>query len=211
MSTLAMDPRALAIQPQRAAGLRRYDAVLVEAEALLLERGINGFSIPVLAERLGFTRRSIYKFFPTPYALFNEITLRYLAKLERELETQATDFSGLPWQKMIEEMVTVAANFHNRHAVSRMLILGGAVSDESFRSTEFSVRKLGELTRGIFQLHGISLPKHPDVASLSVDIGMAVFRVSNLFHGEISTDYKAEASHAMIAYLSRSVEQAQRV
>lgn len=211
MNTLAMDPKALAIQPQRAAGLRRYDAVLAEAEILLQEGGINGFSIPALAERLDFTRRSIYKFFPTPYALFNEITLRYLNMLERELAARAANFSGLSWQKMIGEMVTVAANFHNRHPVSRMLILGGAVSDESFRATEFSVRKLGELTRGIFDQHGVTLPKHPDVASLSVDIGMAVFRVSNLFHGEISADYKAEASHAMIAYLSRSVEQAQRV
>ncbi len=202
-----IDPRAVAIQPKREAGVQRYKTVLHGADKLLQEVGLSGFSIPVLAERLGYTRRSIYKFFPTPYAILNELTHQYLDRLEESLSYKGAELSALPWDEMIRRMVREAAEFHNEHPVSRMLILGGAVTDESFRVTEFAIRKLGKLTTDLLGLRGIELPKHPDVASLAVDIGTAVFRVSNLYHGTITEEYIGEAAHAMVAYLSKYIGQ----
>ena len=69
----------------------RFDQVLDAAEELLREEGLSGFSIPVLAERLEFTRASIYKFFPTPYAVLNELTVRYLGELEKQLGERAAE------------------------------------------------------------------------------------------------------------------------
>lgn len=206
-SSTAIDPRALAKQPQREAGFQRYKSVLDGADALLREVGLAGFSIPALAERLGYTRRSIYKFFPSPYAILNELTQIYLDRLQVHLQTTAESLpDDLAWQALIHEMDRAAAEFHNAHSVSRLLILGGAVTDESFRVTEYSIRKLGQLLTRLLARYDVKLPTEPDVASLAVDIGTAVFRVSTLYHGRITDAYVAESSHAMVAYLDRHID-----
>jgi len=205
--TSTVDPRAQARQPQREAGFQRYQSVLDGADVLLREVGLSGFSIPALAERLGYTRRSVYKFFPTPYAILNELTQVYLERLEQHLQATADELpADLHWQGLVMAMDRAAADFHNAQPVSRMLILGGAVTDESFRVTEFSIRKLGQLLTRLMARYDVTLPAEPDVASLAVDIGTAVFRVSNLYHGRITEPYAEESAHAMVAYLARYID-----
>jgi len=201
-----IDPRAVAIQPQREAGVRRYSSVLDEADKLLAAEGLTGFSIPVLAERLGYTRRSIYKFFPTPYAILNALTQQYLERLEKALQSLANDVLEMNWPDAVRRVNREAANFHNANPVARLLILGGAVTDESFRVTEFAIKQLGEFLRQILGSRGYSIPEDPDVASIAVDIGTAVFRVSNLYHGKVTDRYAEESAHAMVAYLDKYVK-----
>lgn len=202
-----VDPRAQAIQPQRRAGERRYQSVLEAADSLLEEGGLSGFSIPTLAERLGYTRRSIYKFFPTPYAILNELTKTYLERLEAHLVSHfKAENHDQSWEDVVMKINLEGAKFHNANPVSRMLILGGAVTDESFRATEFCIQQLGAIVRDIFSERGVSIPREPDVASLAVDIGTSVFRVSNLYHGHIDETYGRESGRAMIAYLKLYVE-----
>lgn len=201
-----IDPRAVAIQPQREAGVRRYSSVLDEADKLLAAEGLTGFSIPVLAERLGYTRRSIYKFFPTPYAILNALTQQYLERLEKALQSLANDVLEMNWPDAVRRVNREAADFHNANPVARLLILGGAVTDESFRVTEFAIKQLGEFLRQILGSRGYSIPEDPDVASIAVDIGTAVFRVSNLYHGKVTDRYAEESAHAMVAYLDKYVK-----
>ena len=198
-----LNPRAQAVQPQRRAGERRYHSVLEEADKLLGEEGLTGFSIPVLAERLGYTRRSIYKFFPSPYAILNELTKTYLDRLEAYLVNHAElQSKDLHWEEVVTRLNTEAAKFHNANPVSRLLILGGAVTDESFRATEYSIKKLGGILNDLLNERGIQVPTEPDVASLAVDIATSVFRVSNLYHGYIDDQYGRESGRAMVAYLN---------
>jgi AcrR family transcriptional regulator len=198
---------ALPRQPLQQRAKARFENVLAEAEILLLELGLNGFSIPLLAERLGYPRASIYKFFPTPYAVYNELLRRYLARLEQALAQGAGPVvaRGVPWHEAAASLVQHAAEFHNSHPVARLLILGGPVSDESYRAQEITIQHLGGLTRQLFASTGISLPAEPDVASLAVDIGTTCFRHSVFLHGEITPAYRDEAAYAMISYLSRYV------
>ena len=205
-----IDPRAVAIQPKREAGIRRYETVLAGADKLLREVGLSGFSIPVLAERLGYTRRSIYKFFPTPYAILNQLTHQYLDQIEMMLTERNADLEGLSWEEAMHVLVHAGAAFHNERPVARMLILGGAVTDESFRATEFSVRKLGKIATDILQSRGIYLPKQPDVASLAVDMAMTTFRVSQVFNGKVTEEYAEEGIKAMHAYLKLYIESPSR-
>lgn len=199
--------RALPVQPQRSTGKRRFETVLDEADRLLAETGLGGFSIPVLAERLGFTRTSIYKFFPTPYAVLNELTKRYLDRLVDRLIAQSGKTAGLSWAEMLDEMVRTAARFHNANPVARILILGGAVTDESFRATEYTVQKLGELTTLLLKQRGVRLPTgHPDVGAIAVEVGTAVMRVSHFHFGRITPEYTEEAARAMRAYLAPHAE-----
>jgi AcrR family transcriptional regulator len=196
---------ALPRRPLQQRAKERFERVLEEAETLLLEAGLGGFSIPLLAERLGYPRATIYKFFPTPYAVLNELLGRCLARLEQALVREAAPVvaQGLPWREAAQLLVTHAAAFHNANPVARLLILGGPVSDESYRAQEITIQHLGSLTRRLFDTVGVKLPQEPDVATLAIDIGTTCFRHSVFLHGEITPAYRDEAVYAMLAYLSR--------
>ena len=59
-----LDTLATAKRPTQKRARERFERVLDAAEELLVESGLSGFSIPVLAERLGYTRGSVYAYFP---------------------------------------------------------------------------------------------------------------------------------------------------
>jgi len=205
--TPALDRLATARQPRQQRARERFEQVLACAHELLRAEGLAGFSIPAVAERLGYTRASIYKFFPTPHAVLNELARRSLDALEARLEKLAPRVLADPWPRAMRAMTLEAAAFHNGNPVARLLILGGPVSDESFRVQERTIQRLGELTRALFLMRGLHLPTaKPDAAMLAVDLGTTCFRVSQFLHGRITPEYAEEAVFVMEAYLRRYIQ-----
>jgi AcrR family transcriptional regulator len=201
-----LDPAAIAREPVQQRAKDRFERILKEAEALLAKEGLSGFSIPVLAERLGYTRGSVYAYFPTPYAILNELVKRSLVELEAFFYDRADELSRMPWRDSIRVIIEHAVRFHNERPVARLLILGGAVTDDSFRAQEITVERLGTLGRELMKRNGIRLPANPDVATLSVDIGLACLRRSFFNHGTITARYKEAAIAGMIGFLEPYIE-----
>ncbi|WP_162932568.1 TetR/AcrR family transcriptional regulator [Solimonas sp. K1W22B-7] len=203
---IAVDQRALARLPQQQRAIDRFELVLQEAQALLAEEGLGGFSIPAVAARLGYTRASIYKFFPTPYAVLNELVRRHFAGLEQKLVADAVRLVQLPWREVVRTIVQQAASYHNEHPGGMMLALGGAVTDESYRSYELTVRHLGSLARQLLQVRGMTVPTEPvDAATLAVDVATTCFRQSYLAHGHITPAYEEAAAEVMVDFLQRRI------
>ena len=203
---IAVDQRAIARLPQQQRAIDRFELVLQESQALLSEEGLSGFSIPAVAARLGYTRASIYKFFPTPYAVLNELIRRHFAGLEEKLVADAANLVTLEWQALVRAIVHNAAAFHNEHPTGMMLALGGAVTDESYRTYELTVRHLGSLARQLMQARNLVVPMEPvDVATLSVDVATTCFRHSYLAHRRITPDYETAAADVMIDFLARQL------
>ena len=199
-----LQARTVARQPRQLRARERFNQVLEAAEQLLRESGLSGFSIPALADALGYTRASIYKFFPTPYAVLNELVHLKLGQLEARLAVRAAGVLDQPWPESLRAITHEAVAYYNADPVARMLVLGGPVSDDSFRAQEFTIQRLGALTRELLRTRGINLPKSkPDVAALLVDIGTTCFRLSQFLHGEITREYRDEAVYAMQVYLTR--------
>jgi AcrR family transcriptional regulator len=191
-------------QPLQQRAKDRFERVVDGARELLLESGLSGFSIPELATRLGYSRATIYNFFPTPYTIFNELTRRYLTELEQALYRGAQGLLQVSWQEGAKGMAAFASQFYNANPVARLLILGGPITDESYRAQELMIQRLGQLVQQVFTQRGIKLPAAPpDVSLLAVEIGTTCYRVSFFLHGEITPEYQEEAGKAMIAYLSR--------
>lgn len=202
----ALDPLAVARQPTQQRAKERFNRILQEAEVLLIENGLSGFSIPDIAERLGYTRGSVYAYFPTPYAILNELVKRYLVDLEALFYARAAELRALGWREGIARVVDLAVRFHNANPAARLLILGGAVTDDSYRAQELTNKRLGELGRKVWS-PGKALPKGPpDVTTLCADIGTAVFRRSFFEHGEITPAYRDAATAAMTGFLAPYVE-----
>lgn len=202
-TTAELDPSAIAKEPTQARAKQRFEAVLAEAESMLVADGLFKFSIPTLAQRLGMTRGSVYAYFPTHYAILNELAERYLTEMESGYQQQAAQLARLSWQDGVKVVVKQAVSFHNQRPVARLLILGGAVTDRAFRVQDSVVRRLGGLGRSVWQdKSGRVLPDSPDIFVLAVDMAVGCFRRSVFEHGDISPAYAELAERAMIQFLS---------
>ena len=191
-------------KPAQARGRERFETILAAAETLLAERGNDGFSIPELASRLACTRTSIYHFFPTPYAILNELTRRYLQRLENEVGELAIGTTGQPWRVVIDDVATRVAAFYNRHPVAGMLVLGAAASNESHQALQLSIAHLGHHVDALMREEGVLLPRSaPDATALTVELGTACLRLSYHLHGEVTEVYRRECAEAMIRQLAR--------
>ncbi|MBB5186004.1 AcrR family transcriptional regulator [Zhongshania antarctica] len=189
--------------PQQLRGKARFEKILAEAELLLLAKGISGFSIPELAERLGYTRTSIYHFFPTPYAVLNELSRRYLIKLEGHVEGAVQQLGRLSWPQMVYRITETVAEFHNSNPVGRMLILGAMASDESSKALELTIEHLGRQVEMLMASVNVVLPaSNPNARALTVELGTACLRLSYHFHGVITPEYQRESARTMISYLN---------
>ncbi|MGH8430386.1 MAG: TetR/AcrR family transcriptional regulator [Solimonas sp.] len=199
----ALDPLAIARQPVQQRARDRFDSILQEAEALLIESGLSGFSVPVLAERLGYTRGSIYAYFPTPYAILNELVSHYLVDVEQAFLKRVDTLRQMGWREAVAAVVDQAVAFYESKPAARLLILGGAVTDDSYRAQELTTKHLGDLGRATLVHKGVKLPKGPpDITTLSVDIGVACFRRSFFEHGRITPRYRDAAVAAMTGFLA---------
>ncbi|MFY1824486.1 TetR/AcrR family transcriptional regulator [Myxococcus fulvus] len=200
----APNPDFVARKPQQQRAKVRVDAVLQAAEELLLESGLSAFSIPTLAERLEYPRSTIYKFFPTPQALLNELAERQLAALEAHLTHYAQSLLGAKdWQGPMTRMVHAAADFYRTHPAAQVVLLSGPVSDVSFRAFESTIARLGTLARNLLATHGIDIPRGaPDIAALAVEFATASLRMSFYLHGRMTDEYTQAAADVMQSFLA---------
>lgn len=200
-----LEPPAAAKRPQQRRAVERFERVLATAETLLRTGGLRAFSIPAIAAELGCTRGSIYAHFPTPHAVLNELSVRYLGQIFARFAGM-TGLSRMPWREGIRTGVHAAASFYDAHPVARMLILGGAMTDAGFRAQELTVEQIADLGRLAWKARGIELPTDPDVAALAIDLGMACFRRSVFTHGAITARYRETAAQVMIDFLAPFIE-----
>lgn len=203
-----LDPQAIARMPRQQRARDRFEAVLAEAEKILEADGLAGFSIPVIAEHLGMTRGSVYAYFPTPYAILNELVERHLNALENTFVESAVQLSGLRWWEGIDWALDKSMAYYNAHPAARLLILGGALSDSSYRSLEALVKRLAVMVRRVWESRtvGKPIPQDPDVFTLAIDIGLSCFRRSFFEHGEIREAYKDAGARAMRGFLEPYIE-----
>lgn len=188
-------------RPTQKRAKQRYDQILDEANKILNEQGISGFSIPVIAERLDITRGSIYSYFPTPNDILNKLAERYLDDMEKMFTERVGAMAALEWQDAVRDVVRQAVLFYKDRPVARLLILGAPVTDESYRAQEFTIKRMALLARQIYPDRGAALPANPDVATLAIDMAVTCFRRSVFEHGKITPEYEAAAVYAMRSYL----------
>lgn len=202
-----MNAKLIARPPLQERSRLRVGLILEAAELLLKTGGLSGFSIPVLAEQLGYPRATIYKFFPTPYALLNTLAERHLEALEKELYSQAESLiKEADWRGVSRRMVEIAAGYYREQPVACILLLGGPVTDESYRSLEYTINRLGKLTHNMLQQAGLTLAENPCEAALAIEYGTASFRFSYFLHQTITPEYIEAAGDVMIAFIEKRLK-----
>ncbi len=201
-----LDERAVARKPRLPKTIARLNGILDEAEKVILELGLEGFSIPILAARLDYTRASIYRFFPTPHAILNELSLRYFDESAERVAEVASESVDLPWRELVTKLVHFITDYYNEKPIARILLLGGAVTDKTFRIQEITNQRLGQALRLLLEMRGLQAPTEPDVAWLAVDLSDAIMRHSNYRYGRITEAYRDEVIRATVAYLETYIK-----
>ncbi len=171
---------------------QRVESALLDAWGeLMRERGLEGLSLALVAERAGVARNTVYGYFPDKHHLL-------LAYLEREV----TRFM----ERLTEAIdATVGAEERLRVLVSEMLRyfaanrqaghdLAPSVGPEAFAEVMRRFDPVRRMTHRIVRegIHeGVFRPLDPDLAAELVGTTMGAFRVA-VSQGRISPDEAAE-------------------
>ncbi|WP_162932194.1 TetR/AcrR family transcriptional regulator [Solimonas sp. K1W22B-7] len=193
-------------KPYQVRGQLRVQSVLEGARQLLLEGGLEALTIPALAARLGFSRKSIYHFFPTAESILNALSHQALEEFERRAMAEGAAHPERRWREQIAGMVRALTHYFNEDAIAQLVILGSGLMAEGFKAQSHSVRHLSEMTHRMFAKAGRPLPREPiDAVELMVDIGMTVFRMSVRTYGRVSPRFEQEIVDTMVRYLEPHV------
>jgi AcrR family transcriptional regulator len=96
-------------RPVQERGRVRFDSILAAARALLLDGGLEGFTVEDVAETAAIPVGSVYQFFPNKYAIVAELDARDTFRLIDDLVANADRFTPDDWQDATNDLIDVVA------------------------------------------------------------------------------------------------------
>ena len=92
-------------QPQQTRSRETMQRMLDEAEALLIEQGVDGFNTNVLADRAKVGVRAIYRYFPNKWAILVELVDRSYAQEREWIGHLGALRPGDDWRSAVDRMI----------------------------------------------------------------------------------------------------------
>ncbi|MGB8021180.1 MAG: TetR/AcrR family transcriptional regulator, partial [Candidatus Nanopelagicales bacterium] len=98
---------ALAVRhrPVQQRGRIRFGSILAAARVLLLETGLEGFTVEDVAQRAGIPVGSVYQFFPNKLAIVAELDAQDTDALVQDLRSAAGRFPTADWQGETNDLI----------------------------------------------------------------------------------------------------------
>jgi len=196
------DSLAPARAPSQHRSRERFERVLDAADAIIAEHPMDRITVAGIAERAGVTRSSVYLFFPTVYAIYNELGRRYLDELIERLRRDDLARQAPSWQSVTARLVDRTVAYYNARPVARMLVLGSGSTPELRVIDRSFDQRFAAAAREIFgDKWPLGRENEQDPVQVAVVLTTAVFAAGVFQDGEISDFYRLEAQRAAIAYL----------
>lgn len=102
MSSLPLELRHRPIQRR---GVERFSAILAAGRDLLVEAGLERFTMEDVATRAGVPVGSVYQFFPNKFALVAEMAAQDTEAIVTALQDAAADFPTHDWQAQVDTLI----------------------------------------------------------------------------------------------------------
>lgn len=169
-------------RPVRERGRIRFEAILSAARELLLERGIEGFTIEDLAQRAAIPVGSVYQYFPNKFAVVAELDAQGTRDLVDDLLASASRFPAADWQLETNHLIDVISE-HWAADPSRSAVWLAMRSNAATRSlaAEHSRILVTELLPIVSELN----PELPDADRLTI-AEVVVEMCQTLLHFSVS-------------------------
>ena len=192
-------------RPMRRRGIERYHRILDATEELLSDSGDEDISLAQIAERAEISLASVYYFFPNRNSVYVALALRFNDEIYERSIRPLTDPEPQSWQELLEMKHKAAATFQNSRPAALRLFLGAGVS-AAVRSADFTgnarlARSRARMFEAYFDIQ--PMPELPHWLEMSAAAMDGIWSLSYGYHGEITEDYRAEATACAVTYLRR--------
>lgn len=193
-------------QPKQARGRVKVERILAAAASIVEEQGADSMSSPAVAELADIPVASVYQFFPTRYAILNELARRHMANLEERMAAVLAEGKIENWTQGFEAAIRIAADYLNAEPVARELFLRGPIIPEVLNVSLESDDRFADFIMAILPAEArekIETAKPGlNPARVAINLVMATFATGLRIDGEITENARAEARRVVGAYLS---------
>lgn len=198
-----IDVRYTAKIPVQARSKARFNEIILAAEALVIEIGIDQVSPHKIAKRAGIPPASVYQYFPSLGALFSTMAEIHFIKAFDMVEELIAEKNISNWQDLILILVDVAYDFYTQDKISETLFLSNVVAPGVRELSATRLTRLGNYFADKFaiihkksELEGLS-----EKIAICIEVMKGVYIRSLSVHGEIKASYKNEARILILGYL----------
>ncbi|MEP3326225.1 MAG: TetR/AcrR family transcriptional regulator [Nitratireductor sp.] len=192
-------------RPMRRRGVERYNLILDATEKLLSGSGDEDVSLAQIAEEAAVSLASVYYFFPNRNSVYVALALRFNEEIYERSIRPLTDPEPQSWQELLDRKHAAAAAFQNSRPAALRLFLGAGVS-AAVRSADFVgnarlARSRARMFEAYFDMQpSLRLAHWLELATCAMD---GIWSLSYGYHGEITDDYRREATDCAVTYLRR--------
>ncbi|MGB0920087.1 MAG: TetR/AcrR family transcriptional regulator [Alphaproteobacteria bacterium] len=192
-------------QPKQARGRAKVERILDAATQLVKKHGADALSSPAVAELAGIPVASVYQFFPTRYAILNELSRRHMAALEERITKVVAD--GVDhWMDGFDASIDVVAAYLNKEPVARELFLRGPIIPEVLNVSLESDDRIADFVMAVLpendQKRIEAMKPGLSPARVAINLVIATFATGMRMEGSVTENARAEARRVVRAYLS---------
>ena len=177
--------------PQRRASMRKLDQILVAATQLLDDYTVSEISIAMLADRSGISRTTIYDFFPSVLAVYEQVAQQHVAESYDFMLSYLKQTNPRELFAVVDTLVDAAVEYFNGNSAARKTLLGTGALEMHLIVDDFEGLCAQLYHRAYVADWPILRPGPRDPFRNLATIQSALYTNSVQRHG-IITDYMAE-------------------
>ena len=192
--------------PKQERSRKRIEVILITAENILLENGIDSVTIANISKTSGLKRTSTYKFFQTPEAIKAALATKYFMELSKDFSKRSSDINTAELSVIVLRTVEIIYDYFSSSIAAQQLVLSNTtslpVTKEPFHELSSSVQEFIE--------RNIELPEffnNDGVFRVFTQIIISIFSLNTRESGILNEVGKIEANRAAHAYILNWVNQ----
>jgi AcrR family transcriptional regulator len=182
----------------------RVESVLGATAVLLEDRNPDELTIATIAEQAGIGRASVYQFFPTVFAIYRTLALRFLDEHAGYIKAHAARLDPQGWADALDAVIDASADLFNARPTGRKLLLGGGGRYElRLMDKDYDIHAASLIE----ELYGEILPPLPqeegDPIKIVVVMVAAIFALGVHEDARIGPATRAQAKRAARGYFGQ--------
>lgn len=199
-------------QPKQARGRAKVEQILAAASQIVEEQSADALSSPAVAELAGIPVASVYQFFPTRYAILNEIGRRQVEGLSQAMAPLFEEGAVTSWEDGFDRAVDIAAQYFHGNKIAKEIFLRGPIIPEILNAQLEADDQMAELILQILpeeissKVQGTESGLNP--VRMAINIAVATMSLGLRIKGEINENVVAETKRAVKAYLNTYLQAA---
>lgn len=188
-------------EPLQVRSRDRVERVLDAAEALVDEYGASQVTMQMISRESGVGRASVYQFFPSIFAVWKALALRYLDELQSHFEQEVRNRAFTHWSEAWDALIDAAVDFYNANPRAQSILLGSDGAQEIRTADPDYDRRYADWIAKTFK-HLAELGPELDVEHLRINVTCttSLFSLSVWEHGRITPFYADEIKRITKAY-----------